>query len=139
MFVLIPLFALMLQLVYRNRRLVYGEHLSVCAASAHLLGYRDCGAGGVARRGACRGRCDVVLRDPDLCAACDAARVAGGAGGPRCARPLLSMGYWVLMLLMIVVVTGLALVRKNVRCDGGARGRARGRNQREGRCRGSAL
>ena len=110
MFVLIPLFALMLQLVYRNRRLVYGEHL-VFALHLHTFWVIAIVA-------------LVVL--PDAVPAVVGAmlffaiptyalramrRVYGGRWWPRWLRAaLLSMGYWVLMLLMIVVVTGLALV-----------------------------
>lgn len=110
MFVLLPLFAMLLKLVYRNRGLVYGEHLVfalhlhtfwlLAVAALVLLPSATPGLIGLA----------LLIAIP-LYALFAMRRVYGGRWWPRLLRSaFLSLMYAMLMLVMLFVVTLIALL-----------------------------
>ena len=110
MFVLIPLFALMLQLFYRNRRLVYGEHL-VFALHLHTFWLLAVCAL-VLLPGAAPGVIGFLfaLAIP-VYALLAMRRVYGGRWLPRLLRAAcLSTLYFVLLVVMLAVVALIAVV-----------------------------
>ncbi len=110
MFVLLPMFAALLRLVYRNRGLVYGEHLVfalhlhtfwlLAVAAMVLLPSATPGLIGFA----------LLIAIP-LYALLAMRRVYGGRWWPRLLRSaFLSLMYALLMLVMLIVVTLIALL-----------------------------
>jgi hypothetical protein len=110
MFVLLPMFALLLKLVYRRRGLVYGEHL-VFALHLHTFWLLAVGAL-VLMPGGTPDLIGVALFFAiPLHALLAMRRVYGGRWWPRLLRAaFLSLMYAILMLLMLFAVTVVALL-----------------------------
>jgi len=110
MFVLIPMFALMLHALYRSRRMVYGEHL-VFALHLHTYWILAILALVLLPDVAPTAISAALSFSIPVYALLAMRRVYGGRWWPRLLRAgLMSAVYWLLMLLMLLVVTALALI-----------------------------